>query len=152
MALREVYVRGGMSAEEPPVKRRIRAAMVLADLDFQTLADRIDTRGLRARTLRKLADENDDRAPRTFELDLIADACDTPRWFLAHGWTAAPAAEEPDRFADLERRMGDLESLVTERLERELEEGLRAAREELGLAPQPVADRRRTGRRKNGSE
>jgi hypothetical protein len=92
----------------PSTKRRIKAAMVLADLDINELAGRIATRGLAARTLRKLQDENDAREPRPWELDLIAAACDVPAWFLQDDWAASTTSP------GLDQRIGRLEQQVSE--------------------------------------
>lgn len=105
--------------EQPSVKRRVRAAMILADVDFNDLAKRIATRGLASRTLRKIADENDTRQPKDYELDKIAQAMRVPAWFLHHGFSVE-----------------ELEPSVAERLER-IEHALEAH----GLLPATPPDR-----------
>src|SRR5215207_7849470 len=69
---RHGVVSSGRSMDAPhPVKRRVRAAYILASegprIDYAAIADRIATAGLGARTLRKLQDENDPRQPRPWE-------------------------------------------------------------------------------------
>lgn len=101
-----------VTTDAPPIGRRIKAAMALAGLTIEDLADRIDQRGLGARTLRKLQDDDDSREARTWELREIAKACDVPEWFLTS--SAIPTYETPDtRPADLQAQIDALREDLT---------------------------------------
>lgn len=69
---------------EPPIGRRIKAAMALAGINsFADLAERIDSRGMGERTLRKIADDRDEeRVPRRGDLLLIAEITGVPISFF----------------------------------------------------------------------
>lgn len=70
-----------MDAESPedqepfPIERRIRAAMVLAGVDFSELARRIGRQGMAARTLRGMATPEEKPVPQPHHLRYIAEAC-----------------------------------------------------------------------------
>lgn len=74
-----------------PVERRIKAAVQLAGFEsLDDVADRIDRSGFSRKTLRRIANPNDKRQAKDYELEWIAQACDVPLSFLLEG----PA--EPD--------------------------------------------------------
>lgn len=65
-----------MGTEDPTTERRIRAAMALAGLNFQRLAERIGTPNYGAKTLANLASEHHtQRQPRPADLHIIGRAC-----------------------------------------------------------------------------
>ncbi len=77
--------------------RRVRAARALAGIrSVEALAERIDSRGLSAHTLRDI--EQGHRAAAPHEIAAIAQACGLPqRWFCADWWALDRALQRgPD--------------------------------------------------------
>jgi hypothetical protein len=135
-----------MDDPDHSTERRIRAAMALADLDFDELAERIDTKGLGERTLRKLADPADSRGARPHELRLIAEACGVPDWFVAEGFARQGSPIE-GRVAQLEAgtasllkaveiALDGLEDRFAAQIEQHVSEALKQARDSLGRGDQ----------------
>lgn len=96
--------------QQPSIERRIKAAITLAGLDFQQLADRINSNGYGERTLRRIADEHDpDRRPRASDLHVIAKACGVSDAF----WTIDfSALAEPDLREEISELRDELEALA----------------------------------------
>ena len=79
------------------VERRIRAAMWLAGLDFDQLAEKISLPKLGATTLRKL---DATRATR-LQLQPIADACDVPYEFFTEGASATGGIDRIEKLIEV---------------------------------------------------
>lgn len=96
---------------QPTTEQRIKAAMALAGLDWDSLADRIGTPGYGAKTLKNMADPNNTttRAPTDTDLLVIGSACGVSNAF----WTvdfSALGVDQPLRakFSALEERFDAL--------------------------------------------
>jgi transcriptional regulator with XRE-family HTH domain len=111
-----------MTAEETR-RRRIRAARALADLTVEELADAIDAKGLKAKTLGAI--ERGEREVRPHELRAIAEACGLPYEFFTADFNILTA---PHHGSNLAERMDELEADLKE---------LRR------LIPQPVSEEQR---------
>jgi hypothetical protein len=62
--------------DQPSIEQRIKAAMALAGIDYDEMADRIAAKKYGARTLRRIADPDDpNRTPQGPDLHVIARAC-----------------------------------------------------------------------------
>lgn len=101
----------GMDAPEFTVERRIRAAMVLAGIDFDELARRVDQSGMASRTLRGMATPEDPQVPQPHHLRYIAAACGLSPAFFTVDFSSLGdlPVEEPEWAESLRQRMDRLE-------------------------------------------
>lgn len=94
--------------DPPTLERRIKAAMELAGLDYDTLAERINTQNYGASTLRNIANPNHPREARFADLIVIARACRVSEAFFRVDFLEL---EEPSLRAEVSRLRADLEEL-----------------------------------------
>lgn len=139
--------------DDPPIGRRIRAAMAFAGISgFGELASLIDQRGLRERTLRKLADDNDaSRDVQRRDILAIADATGLPYEFFT--LPRAELLEAVERAADErgEAGLGDRIGVLEQQMVTVLGVLTRRAAEDAASAALPQEGREGpAGRREQG--
>lgn len=100
------------------IERRIRAAMWIAGLEFEDLAQRIDTPNLGIHTLRRLNASKKPKATK-LHLDAIAEACGVTTAFFSVDFSQLQATD--DQPEDVRELLASIE-LRLEALEREVSE------------------------------
>ena len=102
----------------PTKERRIEAAMALAGLDFDTLAERIATKNYGSRTLRRLANPKDTaRPPRGPDLAVIAKACGVSEAFWTVDFSTLEEPDLRDQVSVLEQQVADLQDASQQALQ-----------------------------------
>jgi hypothetical protein len=119
------------------LKRRMKAAIALAGITVEELAERIDRRGYGAKTLYNMQGEAGGRPILAQDQEVIAKACGLSPAFFTIDFSKLQAPADEDRITTLERQMAAVLQVIQQPDAPDALDLLQQALADLGLAPTP---------------
>jgi hypothetical protein len=119
------------------LKRRMKAAIALAGITVEELAERIDRRGYGAKTHYNLQGEAGGRPILAQDQEVIAKACGLSPAFFTIDFSKLQAPADEDRIATLERQMAAVLQVIQQPDAPDALDLLQQALADLDLAPSP---------------
>lgn len=109
-----------MARSPESVAARVRAALAYANIKVKDSGKRV---GISAATMARIVSPTDPRGADGDQLDLIADACGVPRWFLERGFDVKPAGANANGDSEVRELRDAVGGMATDilRLQRELQ-------------------------------
>lgn len=96
------------------LRRRMRAALALADLTIEELSERIGRRGYGDKTLYNMQGETGKRPILPQDIEVISKACGISPAFFSIDFSDLPDTTTVDRLTALEKQVSDLSRLAIE--------------------------------------